>query len=71
MIDLPSGALKFPQAPHFLFFALSTKTDEKPYFIVAYKSSGEGDPLRLTLITGAARLAASVLAGGYSPLSIE
>jgi hypothetical protein len=62
--EVPSSAL-------LLVFALSTKTDEKPYFIVAYKSSGEGDPLRLTLITSAARLAASVLSGGCSPLSLE
>src|SRR6267142_1430448 len=44
------------------FLALPAKTDEKPYFKVPYKSSGEGDPVRLTLITSAARLAASVLA---------
>jgi hypothetical protein len=47
------------------FLRYQPKRDEKPYFKVPYKSSGEGDPVRLTLITSAARLAASVLASGY------
>ena len=47
------------------FLALPSKIDEKPYFKVPYKSSGEGDPVQLTPITSAARLAASVLASGY------
>jgi len=47
-------------------FYVTSQIDEKPYFKVPYKSSGEGDPVRLTLISSAARLAASLLTGGYN-----
>jgi len=62
--ELPPGAFEFRQGSSF-FFELPAETDEKPYFKVAYKSSGEVDRVRLTLITSAARLAASLLASGY------